>query len=217
MNEYKYVELGNRLKMLREQSGIKQGQFADKIGITRMSMSNYESGKHCPDANVLKRMADCLECSVDFLVGATEHRTYEKQAEYDDSLAELSETLCTIPEPVRGAWLDTFVETAKCIEKDLNGDVLFHQPVFTLFHSLMSLMECCFKAEENGVEKNNKMRFNAMLQLRNELNKLDADSYAYINSKSENNSDNMPDSERQEKLNRLKESFESIFTDKGDE
>ena len=57
MNEYKYVELGNRLKILREQSGIKQGQFADKIGITRMSMSNYEIGKHCPDSNVLKRMA----------------------------------------------------------------------------------------------------------------------------------------------------------------
>ncbi len=217
MNDYKYIELGNRLKMLREQSGFKQGQFADKIGITRMSMSNYESGKHCPDANVLKRMADCLECSVDFLVGATEHRTYEKQAEYDDSLVELSEILCTIPEPVRVAWLDTFVRTAKCIEKDLNGDVLFHQSLYTLFHSLMSLMECCFKAEENDIEKNSKIRFNAMLQLRNELNKLDADSYACINQKSGNNSDNMPNSERQEKLNRLKESFESIFTDKGDE
>lgn len=217
MNEYKYVELGNRLKMLREQSGIKQGQFADKIGITRMSMSNYESGKHCPDANVLKRMADCLECSVDFLVGATVHRTYERQAEYDDSLTELSETLCTIPEPVRVAWLDTFVRTAKCIEKDLNGDVQFHQSSSALFNTLISLMEYCFATGEKSIEEINNMRFKNMLQLRNTVNMLDADSYAYINRANGGNSNDTSNFEQQNTLNHLKESFESIFTDTGDE
>lgn len=217
MNEYKYVELGNRLKKLREQSGIKQGQFADKIGITRMSMSNYESGKHCPDANVLKRMADCLKCSVDFLVGATEHRTYERQAAYDDSLTELSKTLCTIPEPIRVAWLDAFVRTAKCIEKDINGDVQFHQSSFVLFNTLISLMEYCLEAGEKNIEEINSMRFKTMLQLRNMVNTLDADSYAYINRANGGNSDNTSNFEQQNNLNHLKESFESIFTDTGGE
>lgn len=81
MNDYKYVDFGNRLKDLREHSGFKQGQFADEIGITRMSMSNYESGKHCPDVIVLKRIAELLNCSVDYLIGLTDYRNYEKQQE----------------------------------------------------------------------------------------------------------------------------------------
>ena len=52
MEEYKFTEFGSRLKALREQSNIKQGQFADNIGIVRQSMSNYESGKHCPDVTI---------------------------------------------------------------------------------------------------------------------------------------------------------------------
>ena len=58
MDNYKFTEFGNRLKTLREQCHFKQGELADKIGITRQSMSNYESGKHSPDVNVIVKMAD---------------------------------------------------------------------------------------------------------------------------------------------------------------
>lgn len=86
-NDRKYIKFGNRLKMLREANGFKQGQFADKIGITRMSMSNYESGKHCPDVNVLKRMADCLGCSTDYLLGVRE--TMKNSATFAERLFSL--------------------------------------------------------------------------------------------------------------------------------
>ena len=190
MNDYKYAAFGSRLKMLREQCNIKQGQFADKIGITRQSMSNYESGKHCPDIEVLKKMADFLECSVDYLLGLTEHSTAEKKEEFNESLSGLDEILCTIPEPVRIAWIDLFTETARQIAKDLNGNVQFHQSAVAIFHSMISLMNCCSTATENyenGIyaeqvaQKYNKIRFETMLQLRNLLNRLDSDSYNCIN------------------------------------
>ena len=38
MDNYKFTEFGNRLKTLREQCHFKQGELADKIGITRQSM-----------------------------------------------------------------------------------------------------------------------------------------------------------------------------------
>ena len=226
MNDYKYTAFGNRLKMLREQCNIKQGQFADKIGITRQSMSNYESGKHCPDIEVLKKMADSLECSVDYLLGLTEHSTAEKKEEFHESLYRLDEILCTIPEPVRIAWIDLFTETARQIEKDLNGSVQFHQSAITIFNSMISLMNCCSTATvnyENEIytkqvaQKYNKIRFETMLQLRNLLNRLDNDSYNCINRALETNTKETLSPKHQETLNHLEESLDTLLTPKGDE
>lgn len=72
MNEDKYLEFGNRLKTLRECRDIKQGKFADKIGITRQSMGNYENGKQYPTVEIIIKMADCLDCSLDYLLGRTD-------------------------------------------------------------------------------------------------------------------------------------------------
>lgn len=72
MNEYKYAEFGNRLKTLREQKSIKQGKFAEKVGISRQSIGNYESGKQYPTIEILIKMADCLDCSLDYLLGRTD-------------------------------------------------------------------------------------------------------------------------------------------------
>lgn len=186
MDNYKFTEFGNRLKTLREQCHFKQGELADKIGITRQSMSNYESGKHSPDVNVIVKMADCLGCSTDYLMGLTEHSTYERQAEFDESLFKLSQILCTIPEPLREKWLDIFVGTAEWIEKDLNGDIQFHHSAVTFFSTAMSLIDSCLNAKEKqlqgsytgqSAQKTSRERISAMLQLRNELNNLDFISY----------------------------------------
>lgn len=71
MEKYKY-QFGNRLKSLRENKNIKQGNFAEKIGIARQSIGNYESGKQYPTIEILIKMADCLDCSLDYLLGRTD-------------------------------------------------------------------------------------------------------------------------------------------------
>lgn len=81
MNKYK--DFGNRLKTLREQQGMKQGQFADMIGISRQSMSNYESGKHSPDVDVIVKMAHALNCSTDYLMGLDERVSIKLQIEHE--------------------------------------------------------------------------------------------------------------------------------------
>ncbi len=189
MEEYKFTEFGSRLKALREQSNIKQGQFADKIGIVRQSMSNYESGKHCPDVEVLKRMANCLDCSVDYLLGLTEHRNYESNAEFDKSLSILTKALYPIPEPIRNVWLDTFVGTAQWLGKDFNTNAHLHFSAVTFFNTLIELAGYCLEAQDKQTEGNyseevaaeyRKKRFSMMLTLRNELNELDLSSNEMI-------------------------------------
>ena len=182
MEDYKFAEFGSRLKALREQSNIKQGQFADKIGIVRQSMSNYESGKHCPDVEVLKRMAKCLECSVDYLLGLTEHKNYETNIEFDESLSILSKALCSIPEAFRNRWLDVLAGTAQWLSKDLNANSRLNFSAVTFFSALTELAGYCLEAEEKEADGSyfeeiaslyRCKRFSMILALRNELNTLD--------------------------------------------
>ena len=182
MEEYKFAEFGSRLKALREQSHIKQGQFADKIGIVRQSMSNYESGKHCPDVEVLKRMAECLECSVDYLLGLTEHKNYETNAEFDESLSILSKALCSIPEPFRNMLLDVLVGTAQWLGKDLNTNARLNFSAVVFFNALTELAGYCLEAEEKKADdcysdkiasSYRSKRFSTILTLRSELNNID--------------------------------------------
>ena len=182
MEEYKFAEFGSRLKALREQSHIKQGQFADKIGIVRQSMSNYESGKHCPDVEVLKRMAECLGCSVDYLLGLTEHKNYETNIEFDESLSILSKALCSIPEAFRNRWLDVLAGTAQWLSKDLNANSRLNFSAVTFFSALTELAGYCLEAEEKEADGSyfeeiaslyRCKRFSMILALRNELNTLD--------------------------------------------
>ena len=182
MEEYKFAEFGGRLKALREQSHIKQGQFADKIGIVRQSMSNYENGKHCPDVEVLKRMAKCLGCSVDYLLGLTEHKNYETNVEFDESLSILSKALFSIPEPFRNKWLDVLVGTAQWLGKDLNTNAHLNFSAVVFFNALTELAGYCIEAEgkkaddcysEEIASSYRRKRFSTIHTLRNELNNLD--------------------------------------------
>lgn len=182
MEEYKFTEFGSRLKALREQSNIKQGQFADKIGIVRQSMSNYESGKHCPDVEVLKKMAKCLGCSVDYLLGLTEHKNYETNIEFDESLSILSKALYTIPEPLRNKWLDIFAGTAQWLGKDFNTGTRLNFSAVVFFNAFIELAGYCLEAEEKKSDgsyseeiasSHRHKRFSTILTLRNELNNLD--------------------------------------------
>ena len=49
-----------RIRKLREERGLNQGQFADSVGISRGAMSYYEQEARTPDIGVLR--AVCEKC-----------------------------------------------------------------------------------------------------------------------------------------------------------
>lgn len=57
------------LTQMRKQRGYTQAQMAEKAGISRSTYTNYESGNRTPDYEVLERISDILECSLDELFG----------------------------------------------------------------------------------------------------------------------------------------------------
>ncbi|EPP0809183.1 helix-turn-helix domain-containing protein [Listeria monocytogenes] len=62
----------NMLKKLRKNENLTQDQLASKIGITRDTLANYETGRREPDFTTLKNIASYFEVSTDYLLGRDE-------------------------------------------------------------------------------------------------------------------------------------------------
>lgn len=62
------------LAMFRSQRGYTQAQIAEKLKISRSTYANYESGNRSPDLEMLERIGDVLNCSLDELFGRSSNR-----------------------------------------------------------------------------------------------------------------------------------------------
>lgn len=71
------MELGNRLKRLREEKGISQIELGKAINISNVMLSRYEKNKRLPDYETLNKLADFYRVTIDYLLGRTNIRNYE--------------------------------------------------------------------------------------------------------------------------------------------
>jgi len=58
-----------RIKELRTELGLNQGEFADKVGVSRGAMSYYEQEARTPDLNVLHSICEKCGVSADYMIG----------------------------------------------------------------------------------------------------------------------------------------------------
>ncbi|MDE6441887.1 MAG: helix-turn-helix domain-containing protein [Clostridia bacterium] len=63
------MQIGNILKDLRSIRGYSQQEVADKTGISRSVLSQYENNLVEPTAYVVKKLATFYEVSADYLLG----------------------------------------------------------------------------------------------------------------------------------------------------
>ena len=66
------MKIGKTIEKMRKEKGISQEKLAEKLGITRQTLSNYENGITSPDLEQSKRLCDILDMSLDELVGNNE-------------------------------------------------------------------------------------------------------------------------------------------------
>ncbi|HAO6188951.1 TPA: helix-turn-helix transcriptional regulator [Listeria monocytogenes] len=72
------------LKKLRKNENLTQNQLASKIGITRDTLANYETGRREPDFTTLKNIASYFEVSTDYLLGKEEFKNSDLLATHID-------------------------------------------------------------------------------------------------------------------------------------
>ena len=64
-----------RIRDLREDSDLTQHQMADKLFINRRTYSSYEVGSRSIPIEILGKIADIYDTSIDYLVGRTDVKT----------------------------------------------------------------------------------------------------------------------------------------------
>jgi len=67
----KFAEL---LKAVREEKGLSQTELATKTGLQPSAISHFESGRRSPSFDNLRRLADALNVTIDYLLGRSDQR-----------------------------------------------------------------------------------------------------------------------------------------------
>lgn len=70
---------GRHLKSLRTSRNWTQVELAEKIGIERSMVANYERGVHYPPVPTLRKLAHALDVSLDRLLGDEDHKLEDIQ------------------------------------------------------------------------------------------------------------------------------------------
>ena len=62
------MSIGTKIQEIRKSHNLSQQQFAERFGVTRQTVSNWENDKHYPDMEILKHISNEYEVSFDTLI-----------------------------------------------------------------------------------------------------------------------------------------------------
>ena len=63
------VDVGKRIRKLRNARKMTQEECAERIGVTKSTISSYENGSRLPSYDVLVKIAQIFKVSTDYLLG----------------------------------------------------------------------------------------------------------------------------------------------------
>ncbi|NOZ79154.1 MAG: ImmA/IrrE family metallo-endopeptidase [Acidobacteria bacterium] len=99
---------GERVRAARRLAGLSQRETANRVGVTAMAISKYETGKMIPSSGVLLRLAEALGVDVEFFlrpcavrVEAPAFRRHPRLSERDRKRAEAA----------AAEWIERYLET----------------------------------------------------------------------------------------------------------
>ncbi|MGH3369659.1 MAG: helix-turn-helix domain-containing protein [Nocardioidaceae bacterium] len=87
------MPIGERIKQLRKEAGWSQGELAERVDTDARQISRYENGRITPGLDVLARIAQTLDISLDHLVfdDIPRRRLHANENALGDRLAAITE------------------------------------------------------------------------------------------------------------------------------
>lgn len=67
----------NRIKFLREELNMTQQELADKLDGAKSTVAMYEKGDRKPSMEVLLKLSEIFDCSIDYILGKSNIRNPE--------------------------------------------------------------------------------------------------------------------------------------------
>ena len=115
--------LGENIKTYRQKKGYTQEEVANRLHVTRQTISKWEKNYSVPDAEVHVKLADVLEVQTSQLLGvkadSDAQTTEEKKNAYAEQLAHIAEQMAVKNRQSKRIWktigIAFAVITAVCI------------------------------------------------------------------------------------------------------
>ena len=63
------MSLGTRIASMRGFRRMSQDQLGARVGVTKQTISGWETDRRVPDADVIKALCVALDCTADYLLG----------------------------------------------------------------------------------------------------------------------------------------------------
>ena len=73
--------IGTRLKILREELGLKQEELAQKLSVSPSSIGMYETNKREPNSEIIIKIANFFNVTIDYLLGKSDIRNNNENIE----------------------------------------------------------------------------------------------------------------------------------------
>ena len=82
------VEFGQKLRQLRKEHNLTQKELASMIGVKNSIISFYEVGERLPSPEIIRKLAETLHVSTDYLMGVEKKESIDISglSEHDKSL-----------------------------------------------------------------------------------------------------------------------------------
>lgn len=85
------ISVGTQIQELRKKSGLNQSQLAEKIGVSLTQLQRYENKGVQPPADILRKLADTFNTSIDFLVYGNSEQKAEQSIKDNELLSQFKE------------------------------------------------------------------------------------------------------------------------------
>lgn len=86
------MSVGNLITKLRKRRNLTQEGLAERVGISRASLSHYEKDRREPDYETLRKLADFFEVTTDYLLGRSD-TSGGAESHDSDSIREINRLL----------------------------------------------------------------------------------------------------------------------------
>ena len=85
--------LADKIKTLREKSGITQADLARELGLTRSSINGWEMGLSVPSTQYIVELAKFFKVSTDYLLGMKNNATINVDCLTEKEVAVLTDLI----------------------------------------------------------------------------------------------------------------------------
>ena len=120
--------MGEKIALLRRQRGWSQEELADRLDVSRQSVSKWESGGSIPDLERVAKLSQVFEVSTDYLI-----RDEIEGSEYADKLVPDTERARTVSLDEANEYMDAAVRSGRGIAFGVACVILCAVPLLLLY------------------------------------------------------------------------------------